>query len=417
MSEHADQVLITGIGAIAAGASGVDTFWSHLRDGVSQISTVDRFVAEDLPAWIGGEITGFDPFAALPERAHRFATRQGRETLIAMASTSQALADAGLAVGAVAPDRISMIGACSRGPLGWWSDTFAGADRSGSRSPILQSLPGAPVSLAAIVQNIQGLVTTISNGCVSGHQAIGLGWDALQWGQADLVIVTGYEFPLVPALIRAFGLMGEGALCRQRDASGAMKPYDRARDGFVLGEAAIALCLERASSVRRRGGRGYAEILGHRSRNEAAHPMTMDLTGQHGSLLIEDTLKGCGRTADDIGYICGHGSATRYNDLAEGRILQALYPDRPPHQRPPLGSVKPIYGHTLGACGTLNVAAVALMLHHQRLAPTINCVDPDPECGSDHVLDGPRSVAFEVGISLAMGLGSQSSVVALGPVR
>lgn len=412
-------VLITGIGAVVAGASGVAEFWANIRDGHSRISRVDRLVAANAPTWIGGEITGFDPLTVLPPAAHRFAVRHGRETLVPMASITQAMLDAGLAAEDVASDRMAIIGASSRGPLTWWRDTLVGVDRSGSRSAILQSMPGTPALLAAMVHGVRGLVTTISNGCVSGHQAIGLAVDMLRAEDVDAAVVAGHDFPLVPELLRVYGLMGDGALCRRREAGTArtaMRPYDRTRDGFVLGEAAVALCLERASSVRRRGGRGYAELLGHRSRSDAAHPMAPDTTGKRGSELVEEVLAACGRTPDDVGYICGHGSATKYNDLAEGRMVDRLYPHRA-QRRPPLGSVKPVYGHGLGASGTLNVAAVALMLHHQCLAPTLNCADPDPDCGGDHVLDGPRHTRLDLGLSLSAGLGSQSSVVALGAHR
>jgi 3-oxoacyl-[acyl-carrier-protein] synthase II len=285
------------------------------------------------------------------------------------------------------------------------------------RSSILHSMPGAATSLAAVAHGIRGPVTTIANGCVSGQQAIGLGCSLLRADDADAVLVVGYDFPLVPELIRLYAAMGDGALCRRRDPDGAMMPYDRHRDGFVLGEGAVALCLQRGAARQFQGRGPYARVIGHRSRCEGGHPMTMDLTGKLTAELMAEALATGGVSPQHVGYICGHGSATHYNDLAEARARAALYPTTAPDQLPPLGSVKPVYGHGLGAAGTLNAAAVALMLRDQCLAPTLNCHDPDPECGPNHVSAGPLVADLKAAVSLAFGLGGQSSVLVMSVAK
>ncbi|MGW7514488.1 beta-ketoacyl-[acyl-carrier-protein] synthase family protein [Streptomyces sp. NPDC054796] len=408
-----EPVVVTGIGAEVAGASGVEEFWRNLAEGNSRIDVVPQFVKEEAPTLIGGVISDFDPGSRLPPGEEERTARFGRETQITMASVGQCVEDARLEPGDVPPHRTAMVGASSRGPLSWWCGAPEDSAPGRGRSGILHSLPGAPVSLASIAHGVQGTVTTISNGCVSGHQAVGIAAGLLHSGDTDAALVVGHDFPLLTPLMRLYAAMGEGALCRREDPVGAMRPYGRERDGFVLGEGAVTLCLERAGSARRRGARAYAEILGHRSRSEAAHPMTMDLSGQHMANLAEEVLEDAHRKPEDVGYVCGHGSATRYNDLAEARALSRLLPETSPRHRPPLGSVKPVYGHLLGGSGTLNVAAVALMLHHQQLAPTLNCEDPDPECGSDHVAEGRRPVRTDLALSLSSSLGSHSSVVAL----
>ncbi|MGB3439139.1 MAG: beta-ketoacyl-[acyl-carrier-protein] synthase family protein [Actinophytocola sp.] len=403
-----ESVLITGIGAITAGARGVDEFWHNIRQGRTRIGTVARFAELDLPTWVGGEIQdsqSSQQMAGPPDGSRR-------ETSLAIAAVGQALADARLTDRPVSGDRIGMVGSSSRGPLAWWQELFRGDGEPSGRSAVLHSLNGASVGLAAIAHDVRGSVTTVSNACVGGNQAVGIALSALRSGEADLMIVVGCEFPLVPSLIRIYAAMGKGALSTARSPEGAMRPYDINRNGFVLGEGVVVLCLERADSALRRGITPYAEVLGHRSRSEANHPMHMDLSGQHAADLVREVLAASGNSPGDVGYYCGHGSATHYNDLAEGRMLDVLYRDSPRSQ-PPLGSVKAVYGHLLGGAGVVNVAATALMLSHQVLAPTVGCRDVDPECGPDHVVGGPRNVDLRVAVSLSFAVGSQSSAVAL----
>ena len=209
--------------------------------------------------------------------------------------------------------------------------------------------------------------------------------------------------------------LGEGVLSPEASVPAqAIRPYHRARAGMALGEGSLVLCLERESSARARGARIYANLLSHVALNEANHPTTMDLTGKVTADVFQTALDAAGRDAAEVGYFCGHGTATRYNDLAESRAVRELYPGRRPGALPPIGSVKPIYGHTLGLAGVVNVAATALMLAHQRLAPTINLTEVDPECDQDHVADGPRDTPLDVAVSLAFALGSQTSVAVLG---
>lgn len=175
------------------------------------------------------------------------------------------------------------------------------------------------------------------------------------------------------------------------------------------------LCLERADAAARRGARVYARVLGCRHLNEAAHPTRMDMSGRQAAALITGLLESVGRTPEQVGYVCGHGTATRYNDLAESRALGHVY-DARGLPRPPLGSVKPVYGHLLGAASVVNLAATALMLRHQVLCLTLNCADPDPECDHDHVAEGPRSGPVGLALSLSFALGSQCSAAALEAV-
>ncbi len=413
---------MTGIGAVLPGGSGKDAFWQNISTGTSQIGKLTRFDPdrERLPVFAAAQIDDFDHRPYLPGLRPSHAAKYTREILIAMSAAEQARQDAALLPGAVDPRRLSIVMSSSRGPLDWWSTAMeAGPDAPYADSgAMFRGLPGSPASMAAIRMGAQGLVTTISNACVGGHHAIGLALHELRSGASDAVLVGGHEFPILAQVARCYLALGDGVISGERDEPArAVRPYSKDREGFALGEGSVVLCLERESSARVRGARIYANILSHRALNEADHPTTMDMTGELTAGLIREVLADAGRTPDEVDYVCGHGTATRYNDLAESRALRALYPDRGADRLPPHGSNKPIYGHTFGMAGIINTAATSLMLHHRTIAPTANLVHPDPECDHDHVAEGPRKAELDLAVSMSFAFGSQTSVLALGAAR
>ncbi|NYI04536.1 beta-ketoacyl-[acyl-carrier-protein] synthase family protein [Allostreptomyces psammosilenae] len=414
-----DAVVVTGIGVMLPRTSGVRDFWRNVSLGRSQIGPLTRFDApgQGLAVHAAAQIDSFDADRLLPDLDARHAAKYSREILITMAAVVQARQDAALRDGDLDPSRLGVVMSSSRGPLAWWRPVLRGEDPdvlAERGAPMFAGLPGFPATLSAIHIGARGLVTTVSNACVGGHQAIGIALEELLSDRADAVLAGGHEFPIVPEVLHSYRAMGRGVISSEkRDPTHAVRPYNDDREGFALGEGAVVLCLERESTARRRGARVYARLLAHRYLNEAGHPTTMDLTGRLTAGLIRRTLADSGLRPEDVDYFCAHGTATRYNDLAESRALRALYPDRTPGRLPPISSNKPIYGHTFGLAGVINAAATSLMLHHQRLAPTINLTSPDPECDHDHVAEGPRDTEVRTAVSLSFAFGSQTSVLAL----
>jgi 3-oxoacyl-[acyl-carrier-protein] synthase II len=419
LRQDAERVVVTGIGVVLPNTLSVDQFWSNISGGHSQVGRLTRFDGEQagLPVYAAAEISGFDHHPFLPELSDAHAAKYSREILIGMSAVAEARRDAGLQAGDVDPRRLGIIMSSSRGPFSWWRDVLTGADQTafGDKGAMFRGLAGCPASLSAIYNGAQGLVTTVSNACVGGHQAIGLALRELRSGAADAMLVGGHEFPIVPEVAACYRAMGHGVISSEReDPSRAVRPYSNDREGFALGEGSVVLCLERESVARARGARVYAEVLSAVSFNEAAHPTTMDLTGKLTASVVEDALAEAGRSVSDVDYYCAHGTATRYNDIAESRALRALYPELSVGKLPPLSSNKPIYGHTFGIAGIINTAATSLMLHHQTIAPTINLTSIDPECDHDHVFEGPRSAELDLAVSMSFAFGSQTAVVALG---
>jgi 3-oxoacyl-[acyl-carrier-protein] synthase II len=406
-----ERVVITGLGVILAGCRDAAGFWNRLRGGKSQVTEIPHLAARGSPVALGARVTGFDYRRELPDLAEQHASRYSREILITMAAAGGALRDAGLTKGSYEPGLTGFVDSTSRGPLAWWL-ADEGRDVASATARTLAGLPGSAATMAAIHFNLQGLVTTISNACIGGSQALGLAVHALRVGEADVMLVGGHEFPFDPGIVTALSQTGVLAHDAERPSQ-AMRPYDRLHSGFALGEGAIVLCLERLERARRRQARVYAELLGQKSINEANHPTTMDQSGKRAADLVGQLLAAARRRPSDLGYICGHGSATVYNDRAECQMVEQLFPDRPVMARPPLGSVKPIFGHCLGAAAIVNAAATALMLHHQLLAPTANCEQPAPDCPGDHITDGPHPADLRLAASVSHALGSQSAAMLL----
>jgi len=416
------RVVITGIGTVLPNAFDLENFWDNLKNGKSQIDYLTRFPTEDFAIKVGAEVRDFDYKTFLPNLDPKLAKNYNHETLVLMAAMELAQKNAKLEKDTLDPTRVGFIDSSSRSSLAWWEHawkryTELKDDSVFDRYAVLTSMASNPTSLTAINSNIQGFVTTISSACVGGHHAISLCFQAIRKGRADVMYAGGHEFPLIKPLMQMYSDPQSRVMSLENeDPKNAIRPYDRKRDGFALGEGAAVLCLESYEHAKARGAKIYAEVFGTLSYNEADHAMRMDITGKKAASGIKKLIQISKRSLEDVDYFCGHGTATYTNDLAEGRAMKLLYDGVPKEKWAPLGSIKPIYGHTFGAAGILNVAATALMVDNQTLCPTINLKNVDPECEQDHIPEGPREAKIDFAISLAFAIGSQSSFVSLGAV-
>ncbi|PJZ69656.1 3-oxoacyl-ACP synthase [Leptospira perolatii] len=416
------RVVITGIGVILPNTFNVPDFWTNLVQGRSQMEFITRFPTENFPVKVAAEMNTFDWKKHLPNLSEKYAKNYNTETFALMAALEEASKDAGIEKDSLNPSKVGFIDSSSRASLAWWEFAWRRYIEEKDhnifdRYAVLTSMASNPTNLTAINANIQGFVTTISAACVGGHHAISLCYQAIRKGRAEVMYAGGHEFPLIQPLM----LMYSDPLSRVMSTEHVhpkkgIKPYDKKRDGFLLGEGAIVLVLERLDRALQRGARIYAEVLGTYSYNEADHAMRMDLTGKKAAAGLRHLLKISGLHLGEVDYFCGHGTGTHNNDLAESRAITLLYEGKPRFHWAPVGSIKPIYGHTFGAAGIVNVAATALMLRNQMICPTINLDEPDVECDHDHVAEGARKAKLRYAISMAFAIGSQSSFVSLaGP--
>lgn len=416
-----EKLVITGIGTILPNTTTVSDFWNNLVEGNSQVDFLKGFDVSNMSVKIASQIEKFNYREFLTNLDEHFAQKYSREILMGMSALANARKDAQLTREDIEPERIGIIESSSRGTLKWWSESMhkegkiSDDELFGSNS-IIPGLNGTTASMYAIYDNIQGMVTSISCACVGGHQALNVAMKEIWSGSADTMLVLGAEYPIVPELLKIYSAKKSCVLSKEENnPKKALKPYDLYRNGFVLGEGAVALCIEKKKNAIKRGARIYCELLGAESINEAEHATRMDLTGAKNAKMLNRLLKNINRTAEDVSYYCAHGTGTRYNDLAECRIISHLYDDI--NKRPPMGSVKPIYGHLFGGAGILNVAASALMIYNQTLCPTINIETIDPECDFDHVQEGARKTKVKSIVSMAHAIGSQSAMVAIGEVN
>ncbi|WP_425825717.1 beta-ketoacyl-[acyl-carrier-protein] synthase family protein [Streptomyces fractus] len=401
------RLAITGMGfTLPGGVRTARDFWRHVRAGTSTLSAYRAFHDLGVPTVMAGQLThepvveGLDP---------KHARKYSREILAALAGIDEALVDAG--VRDVDPHRTGIIASSSRGPLQWWEREFASASGIGR---VLGGLPGAPAGIAAIRTGVQGYVSTVSSACVGGTHALRTAAAELHADEADVMIVAGHEFPLTADLLRVYTDPASRVLSAGTTPQDSIRPYDADRDGTALGEGAVALVLEREADAVARGAHIYALVLATGVANEAAHPTTMELSGEKTAALAERVIKKADLSVGDIGHVCGHGTGTRTNDLAESRAVRRVFGE---YTDVPLTSVKPVYGHLFGASALVNIAATACMLDSGTIAPTGNSSRPDAECGLDSVFGGPREAELTAALSFAFALGSQSTVVALAAAR
>jgi 3-oxoacyl-[acyl-carrier-protein] synthase II len=412
-----EPIAITGIGVVLPGAREAKEFWYNISQGLSQVGPLTRFdpAQARVPIGAAAQIDFFDHRAHLPGLDPSHAMKYTREILITMSAAAMAREESGIDFDAVDPRRVSVVMSSSRGPLEWWQSTMSGTslDPFGDTGAMFRGLSGCPASMSAIHTGAQGLVTTVSSACVGGHHAIGMAMNELRRGSSDIVLVGGHEFPILPEVANCYLAFGGGLLSSEKDVpTRAIRPYSCDREGFALGEGSVVLCLERESTARARRATIYSLLLAHGALNEARHPTTMDMTGEVTAGLMAETLAAAGVGRDDLRYVCGHGTATRCNDVAESRALRALYRGKL-DRLPPHTSNKPIYGHTFGVAGIINVAATSQALYHGQLPPTINLTTPDPECDHDHVTDGPRPAHVDIAMSMSFAFGSQTSMMVL----
>lgn len=406
------DVVVTGIGPLLANCADRHAMWQQLRDGESQLS-FEAVPGGDGERWPVGRIRDFDPARWLGRYPPTFYERYHREQQLYLASLTIALEDAGLDLASVARDRIAIFDGTSRGNFDYWYERVRGelgiaAAELYTRRELLTGTPGQAANLAASLLGVRGPVYTMSVSCCSGAAAIGQAVRELASGEVDVALAGGHDSALQTPIYRMY--RDAGLLSQVRDdARGALRPFiDHSRN--VFGEGAVSLVLETREHAERRGAKPLATIRGFKLGNNGGHPLHVDPEGGRAATLIHEVLARAQASRDDIGVVVGHGNGVEQSDHSELAYMQRVFGDRAPEV--PLLSVKPLYGHLLGASSALNVAAAALMLHHRYLVPTIN-VDPAQSGGPgqiDHLASGGRACDARAALAVSYGIGGHTVV-------
>jgi 3-oxoacyl-[acyl-carrier-protein] synthase II len=420
-------VVITGMGVCSAGGCGVSGFWDQLLSGESCVGPIRRFDASAYPSQIAAEIAD-EAFGAYANLSARWSTR-GRIARYAAAAAAEALHDSRFIAARSNAHRVGV--AIAAGMSSYRHDEVFTACAASRRSPdagmdwrafedawLVAAGPDAaprrtPGSIAALIAGeagFRGPVIAPMTACAGGTQAIG---DALHWiraGRADVVLAGGSDCEIHPLGLASFCLLG--ALSTHNDEPArASRPFDAARDGFVLGEGAGAVVLERLDHAVRRGARIYAEVAGFGSACDAYRVTDPHPDGTGALLAMRRALDDAQASIDEVGYVNAHGTSTPANDRIETAALKHLFGARAP--RVPISSTKSMIGHATVAAGAIEAVATAMTLVSQTLHPTINQEQSDPACDLDYVPNRARAWSVDVALSNSFAFGGQTAALVL----
>jgi 3-oxoacyl-[acyl-carrier-protein] synthase II len=386
--------------------------WRALIAGESGAGPITRFDASDFPVRFACEVTGFDSTNYVDARASR---RMDRCTHLALAAARQAEADSGLDVAAVG-ERAGVALATAMGGVGSFEDAVRQLEERGpdrlSAFRIVQIIPNLSAGWVSIELGTRGPLLTEATACAASNMAIGDALDAIRLGRADVMFCGGTEAPVTPLAVSGFAAM-RAISRRNDDPTGASRPFDRDRDGFVIGEGAAMLVLEELGHAHARGATIYAELLGYGVSSDAGHVSDPDPTGENPARAMRMAFDDAGIDAADVGYVNAHGTSTPAGDAGETRVLKrALGHEKA--QRTPTSSTKGATGHPLGAAGAVEAVFTVLALQRGILPPTINQVTPDPDCDLDYVANEARAEQVDVAVSNSFGFGGHNSCVVFG---
>jgi minimal PKS ketosynthase (KS/KS alpha) len=411
-------VAITGVGVLAPEGIGTKAFWELLTAGRTATRPISLFDASGFRSRIAAECD------FVPEQAGLDATDAARLDRVAqftVASMREAVDDSGLDFGALPPERIGVVVGSAVGCTMRLEEQYRAVSRGGGDWLVDAGLGNrflyeylVPSNIAAEVASrcgAEGPVALISTGCTSGLDSIGHAAQLIREGSADVVVAGAAEAPISPITVACFDAI-KATSPNNDDPQHASRPFDRRRDGFVLGEGAAMLVLEEARAARARDAHVYGEIRGFASRGNAYHMTGLRPDGREMAEAIRVALHRARVNADEIGYVNAHGSGTGQNDRHEtAAFKRALGPHA---YRVGVSSIKSMVGHSLGAIGAIEVAACALTLRHQVIPPTANLEVADPECDLDYVPRTAREHPVDVVLSVGSGFGGFQTAMVLG---
>jgi 3-oxoacyl-[acyl-carrier-protein] synthase II len=412
MSASPDSAVITGIGLVTPVGCDVESFFAALCKGPSGLQKPPPdHPAADLQA--AGLAPHIDPVSVLPPTEIRCVDRF---VLLGLAAAERALTDAGLDIGRDAdPFRVAVVVSTGGGGLETFEQSSQARQARGRPGVSPYLLPGMLSNMAAariaIKYGIRGFSTAFVTACAAGAQAVAEAFRLIAEGSADVVICGGTESPLHPTIAAAFG-NARALASGWDDPAAASRPFDRRRNGFVLGEGAAVLVVEREAHAAARGARSYASLIGWGATTDAHHPTMPRPDGDGAAACMRQALSRAGLSPADVTYVNAHGTSTKIGDIAEARAIRSVFGA---DAGPAVSSIKSVTGHMLGASGAVEAAASALAVSRGTLPPTHNLDDPDPDCDLDHVRGTPRTGPAGVALSNSFAFGGHNVSLVFGP--
>src|SRR5579871_3386185 len=406
------RVVVTGVGMVSSLGSDAETSWSNLIAGQSGVGEITQFDHTDYPVHFAAELKDFQPTDWVNHKSSR---RMDRYTQMILAAARQAEADSGIDIAADAV-RVGASVATGIGGLRSFQDCYdvllhRGPDRISPFS-IPCIIPNMGAGWVSIELGTKGPLMSQCTACAASNMAIGDAMDEIRLGRADVMIAGGTEAPITRVGIAGFDAMR--ALSRRNDdPERASRPFDRDRDGLVMGEAGAVLVLEELEHARARGAKVYAEVAGYGTSADASHITEPDPTGASPARAMLAALADAGVAAEEIGYVNAHATSTPIGDAAETKVIKMALGEEQA-RRTPISSTKGATGHCFGAAGAIEAIFTTLALKERLLPPTINLETPDPECDLDYIANVARPApGLEIAVSNSFGFGGHNATIVL----
>lgn len=405
-----NRVVITGIGPIASVGVGVDAFWNGLLSGTSGIDTVSSFDITDYPSKVGSEVKDFQISDYMDPKEAR---RNDRYTHFAVAASKLAMQDGGLEIGTPDPERFGVLVGSGIGGMQTIQEQSFRLFEKGPRKVSPFMIPSLIANIASGVVGIEtgarGPNYGIVSACATGTHTIGESFRILRDGEADVMLAGGSEAAITELGYAGFCSMKAMSTQYNDAPQTASRPFDKGRDGFVMGEGAGVLLLETLEHAHARGARIYCEISGYAASCDAFHITSPDPEGKALSTAIKKVIKEAGMEASDVDYINAHGTSTPYNDKFETNAIKIALGEHASNIM--VSSTKSMTGHLLGAAGGIESAVCVKTIFDGKVAPTINYTDPDPDCDLDYVPNTMREADVKVAICNNSGFGGQNATL------
>ncbi len=408
------RVVITGIGAVTALGLTARGTWTRLLAGDSGVAPISRFDASPMACRIAAEVKGFDPTTVA--EAHEV-KKLDPFTQFGMAAGQEALSDAGMADGGFDPDRVGCIFGVGIGGL---TDIEATKELLMERGPrrvspffIPKIMMNAVAGQLSMRWGLRGPNFVTASACASSNHALGLAFRAIKHGDADAMLAGGSEATITPLGISGFCALR--ALSQRNDAPAkASRPFDKGRDGFVMGEGSGALVLEEFEHAKKRGAKVYAEFKGFGMTADAYHITSPAPEGAGAARAMRHALAEARVAPTDVQYVNAHGTSTEINDALETQAMKSVFGDHA--KRLAISSTKSMTGHLLGGAGAVEAVVSVLSIADGRVHPTINQDEPDPACDLDYIPNVARDLAVANAMSNSLGFGGHNAVLVFGKV-
>ena len=404
-----EKVVVTGMGTVNPVGIGVDQTWKSLIKGQTGIAPITLFDSSEYLVKIAGEVKNFNPADFMDAKEAR---RRDRFEQLAIVAANEAIHNAGLNFEEIDRSRVGVVVSSAIGGMKSLQDGIFCLKEEGPRkvSPFLipMLMPNGASGLIAIDHGLNGPCFSVASACASGIDSLGMAYTMIRSGMVDVVIAGASEATICEIGVAAFDRIG--AMSRRNEPDHcAPAPFDKDRDGLVMGEGAGILVLESESSARKRSANILAEFAGYGSTADAYHVTAPDVGGRGGAAAILMALKSAEINLNDVDYINAHGTGTPLNDAAETRAIKNAFGELA--YKIPVSSTKSMTGHMMGATGALEAIICIKTIQEGIIPPTINLNSPDPECDLDYVPNKSRMKQVEIAISNAFGFGGHNAVM------